>query len=103
MPMPKDASGQGDILCGRIRTDVSDPSGKSFCMFVAGRSVAQRARLLRRGSDCGLAIFGIMGSRMQRTFDAAKSMLRSRFPADREMPSKWRALDREHRATAGNA
>ncbi len=45
MPMPKDASGQGDILCGRIRTDISDPSGKSFCMFVAGGSVVEGAAL----------------------------------------------------------
>jgi len=27
-PMPKDASGQDDILVGRIRQDLSDPSGK---------------------------------------------------------------------------
>jgi aspartate-semialdehyde dehydrogenase len=45
MPMPKDASGQGDILCGRIRTDISDPSGKSFCMFVAGDQLLKGAAL----------------------------------------------------------
>jgi aspartate-semialdehyde dehydrogenase len=45
MPMPKDASGQGDILCGRIRTDSSDPSGKSFCMFVAGDQLLKGAAL----------------------------------------------------------
>jgi aspartate-semialdehyde dehydrogenase len=45
MPMPKDASGQGDVLCGRIRTDVSDPSGKSFCMFVAGDQLLKGAAL----------------------------------------------------------
>jgi aspartate-semialdehyde dehydrogenase len=45
MPMPKDASGQGDILCGRIRTDTSDPSGKSFCMFVAGDQLLKGAAL----------------------------------------------------------
>ena len=28
-PMPRDASGQDDILVGRIRQDVSDPSGRS--------------------------------------------------------------------------
>jgi len=44
-PMPKDASGQGDILCGRIRTDSSDPSGKSFCMFVAGDQLLKGAAL----------------------------------------------------------
>ena len=35
-PMPKDASGQGPILVGRIRQDVSDPSGRSIAVFVAG-------------------------------------------------------------------
>ena len=45
MPMPKDASGQDDILCGRIRTDLSDPSGKSFCMFVAGDQLLKGAAL----------------------------------------------------------
>ncbi len=45
MPMPKDASGQDDILCGRIRTDISDPSGKSFCMFVAGDQLLKGAAL----------------------------------------------------------
>jgi aspartate-semialdehyde dehydrogenase len=45
MPMPKDASGQGDILCGRIRTDISDPTGKSFCMFVAGDQLLKGAAL----------------------------------------------------------
>jgi aspartate-semialdehyde dehydrogenase len=44
-PMPKDASGQGDILCGRIRTDSSDPSGHSFCMFVAGDQLLKGAAL----------------------------------------------------------
>src|SRR3569833_2202133 len=32
---PKDASGQGDVLAGRIRKDLSDPSGRSISMFVA--------------------------------------------------------------------
>lgn len=45
MPMPKDASGQDDVLCGRIRTDSSDPSGKSFCMFVAGDQLLKGAAL----------------------------------------------------------
>jgi aspartate-semialdehyde dehydrogenase len=42
-PMPKDASGQYDILVGRIRTDVSDPSGRSICMFVAGDQLLKGA------------------------------------------------------------
>jgi aspartate-semialdehyde dehydrogenase len=45
MPMPKDASGQDDVLCGRIRADSSDPSGKSFCMFVAGDQLLKGAAL----------------------------------------------------------
>ncbi|HVX84274.1 MAG TPA: aspartate-semialdehyde dehydrogenase [Phycisphaerae bacterium] len=44
-PMPKDASGQGDILCGRIRQDISDPTGHSFCMFVAGDQLLKGAAL----------------------------------------------------------
>ena len=44
-PMPKDASGQGDILVGRIRQDVSDPSGKSIAMFVAGDQLLKGAAL----------------------------------------------------------
>ena len=44
-PMPKDASGQGDILVGRIRQDSSDPSGKSIAMFVAGDQLLKGAAL----------------------------------------------------------
>jgi len=44
-PMPKDASGQGDVLVGRVRQDVSDPSGKSICMLVAGDQLLKGAAL----------------------------------------------------------
>jgi aspartate-semialdehyde dehydrogenase len=44
-PMPKDASGQDDILVGRIRADISDPSGKSIAMFVAGDQLLKGAAL----------------------------------------------------------
>ena len=44
-PMPKDASGQGDVLVGRIRQDISDPSGKSIAMFVAGDQLLKGAAL----------------------------------------------------------
>ncbi|MDX2145854.1 MAG: aspartate-semialdehyde dehydrogenase [Rhodospirillaceae bacterium] len=44
-PMPKDASGQYDILVGRIRQDLSDPSGKSICLFVAGDQLLKGAAL----------------------------------------------------------
>ncbi len=44
-PMPKDASGQDDVLAGRIRTDLSDPSGKSISMFVAADQLLKGAAL----------------------------------------------------------
>lgn len=44
-PMPRDASGQGDILVGRIRNDLSDPTGRSIAMFVAGDQLLKGAAL----------------------------------------------------------
>lgn len=44
-PMPKDASGQGDVLVGRIRQDTSDPSGKSIAIFVVGDQLLKGAAL----------------------------------------------------------
>jgi aspartate-semialdehyde dehydrogenase len=44
-PMPKDASGQDAILVGRVRQDVSDPSGRSIAMFVAGDQLLKGAAL----------------------------------------------------------
>jgi aspartate-semialdehyde dehydrogenase len=44
-PMPKDASGQGDVLVGRIRQDLSDPTGRSITMFVAGDQLLKGAAL----------------------------------------------------------
>ena len=44
-PMPKDASGQGDVLVGRIRQDTSDPTGHSISMFVAGDQLLKGAAL----------------------------------------------------------
>ncbi len=44
-PMPLDASGQGDVLVGRIRRDTSDNTGKSICMFVAGDQLLKGAAL----------------------------------------------------------
>ncbi|MDE1174123.1 MAG: aspartate-semialdehyde dehydrogenase [Parvibaculaceae bacterium] len=44
-PMPMDAQGQGDVLVGRIRQDVSDPSGRSISMFVAGDQLLKGAAL----------------------------------------------------------
>jgi aspartate-semialdehyde dehydrogenase len=44
-PMPKDASGQDAILVGRIRQDISDPSGRSIALFVAGDQLLKGAAL----------------------------------------------------------
>ncbi|HXC54746.1 MAG TPA: aspartate-semialdehyde dehydrogenase [Rhizomicrobium sp.] len=44
-PMPIEASGQGDILVGRIRKDLSDPSGHSIALFVAGDQLLKGAAL----------------------------------------------------------
>jgi aspartate-semialdehyde dehydrogenase len=44
-PMPNDASGQDAILVGRIRQDVSDPSGRSIALFVAGDQLLKGAAL----------------------------------------------------------
>ena len=44
-PMPKDASGQDPILVGRIRRDLSDPSGRSIALFVAGDQLLKGAAL----------------------------------------------------------
>ena len=44
-PMPKDASGQDAILVGRIRQDLSDPSGRSIALFVAGDQLLKGAAL----------------------------------------------------------
>jgi aspartate-semialdehyde dehydrogenase len=44
-PMPGDASGRDEILVGRIRQDVSDPSGRSISMFVAGDQLLKGAAL----------------------------------------------------------
>jgi aspartate-semialdehyde dehydrogenase len=44
-PMPVDASGQDEVLVGRIRKDVSDPSGKTLALFVAGDQLRKGAAL----------------------------------------------------------
>ncbi|MHB1870187.1 MAG: aspartate-semialdehyde dehydrogenase [Steroidobacteraceae bacterium] len=44
-PMPTDASGGDPILVGRIRTDISDPSGRSVALFVAGDQLLKGAAL----------------------------------------------------------
>jgi aspartate-semialdehyde dehydrogenase len=44
-PMPRDASGGDAILAGRIRQDLSDPSGRSIALFVAGDQLLKGAAL----------------------------------------------------------
>jgi aspartate-semialdehyde dehydrogenase len=44
-PMPVDASGQDDVLVGRIRKDLSDPSGHSISMFVSADQLLKGAAL----------------------------------------------------------
>jgi aspartate-semialdehyde dehydrogenase len=43
--MPCDASGQDDVLVGRIRRDLSDPTGHSIAMFVAADQLLKGAAL----------------------------------------------------------
>ena len=44
-PMPIDASGQDDVLVGRIRRDLSDPTGHSIAMFAAADQLLKGAAL----------------------------------------------------------
>jgi len=44
-PMPVDASGKDEVLVGRIRRDVSDPTGCSLSLFVAGDQLRKGAAL----------------------------------------------------------
>ena len=43
-PMPIDASGQDDVLVGRIRKDLSDASGHSISMFVSADQLLRDAQ-----------------------------------------------------------
>ncbi len=44
-PMPVDASGNDDILVGRIRRDLSDSTGRSISIFSAGDQLLKGAAL----------------------------------------------------------
>lgn len=44
-PMPIDAQGRDDVLVGRIRQDLGDPSGRSIALFVAGDQLLKGAAL----------------------------------------------------------
>jgi aspartate-semialdehyde dehydrogenase len=44
-PMPVESSGQYDVLVGRIREDLSDPTGKSLALFISGDQLLKGAAL----------------------------------------------------------
>lgn len=44
-PMPSEASGQDDVLVGRLRTNMGDPSQRSLAMFVVGDQLLKGAAL----------------------------------------------------------
>lgn len=44
-PMPVESGGQNDVLVGRIREDISDPSGQSLALFVSGDQLLKGAAL----------------------------------------------------------
>jgi aspartate-semialdehyde dehydrogenase len=44
-PMPNEASGQDDVLVGRIRADLSDPSGRTLSLFAVGDQLLKGAAL----------------------------------------------------------
>jgi len=44
-PMPIDASGRDEVLVGRIRSDISDPSGCGLQLFVSGDQLRKGAAL----------------------------------------------------------
>jgi len=44
-PMPLEASGQDDVLVGRIRQDISQPDGRGIEMFISGDQLRKGAAL----------------------------------------------------------
>lgn len=44
-PMPVESSGQYDVLVGRIREDLSDPTGRSLMLFISGDQLLKGAAL----------------------------------------------------------
>ncbi len=44
-PMPIEATGQGEVLVGRLRLDASDASGHSLSLFIAGDQLLKGAAL----------------------------------------------------------
>jgi aspartate-semialdehyde dehydrogenase len=44
-PMPNEASGVDEVLAGRVRRDLSDPSGRTLSLFLAGDQLLKGAAL----------------------------------------------------------
>ena len=44
-PMPNEASGIDEVLVGRIRQDLSDPTGRTLCLFLSGDQLLKGAAL----------------------------------------------------------
>lgn len=44
-PMPSEATGEDDVLVGRLRRDLGDPSGMTLAMFIAGDQLLKGAAL----------------------------------------------------------
>jgi len=44
-PMPVESSGQNDVLVGRVREDISDPTGHSLALFLSGDQLLKGAAL----------------------------------------------------------
>ena len=44
-PMPNEASGRDEVLVGRIRPDLSDPSGRTLSLFAVGDQLLKGAAL----------------------------------------------------------
>ena len=44
-PMPIEASGQDEVLVGRIRSDISRPDGRGIGLFVCGDQLRKGAAL----------------------------------------------------------
>jgi aspartate-semialdehyde dehydrogenase len=44
-PMPVESTGQNDVLVGRIREDISDPTGHTLAIFISGDQLLKGAAL----------------------------------------------------------
>jgi aspartate-semialdehyde dehydrogenase len=44
-PMPIEASGRDEVLVGRLRRDLGDPSGRSLALFAVGDQLLKGAAL----------------------------------------------------------